>query len=226
MRETTSRNERPPKQGGQTGNKGFGECHTIIVRQPQKHTFRGNLGSAKCCYLFLIRVTPPIFAPIPLGSHAHLLNDGIIRFNEVLNAEHRTIWTRTPRSYWHPILPETACSNPSLPIHKLQLDWSNLGPTSNSNTSDRQHQPPPLKVKHTTKLPQQLLYNSPPPALLQIRPALPLSFVNYEGVVSPRGIPLNWAWGRPCLTQNWRWSEGRALKLRLDQDSWGEGPPE
>lgn len=28
---------------------------------------------------------------MPLGNHAHLLKDGKVRFNEVLNAEHRTI---------------------------------------------------------------------------------------------------------------------------------------
>ena len=46
---------------------------------------------AKMLLVILIRVTPPIFASIPLGNHAYLLIDGKIRFNEVLDAEHRTI---------------------------------------------------------------------------------------------------------------------------------------
>ena len=45
----------------------------------------------KLLLVILIRVNPPIFASISLGNHACLLIDGKIRFNEVLDAEHRTI---------------------------------------------------------------------------------------------------------------------------------------
>ena len=92
--------KRDPKQGGQTGDKRIGRMlRGIVVRQRRKAECVQKWGRGTCVQreigklllVILIRVTPPIFASIPLGNHAYLLIDGKNRFNEVLDAENRTI---------------------------------------------------------------------------------------------------------------------------------------
>ena len=128
--------KRDPKQGGQNDKRIWRIPQGIVLRQRRKTECAQNGGLRTCAQreigkmllVILIRATPPIFAPIPLGYHTILLIDGkkfVFMRYWMLNTA--PFWNMTPRSCWHPIFGKIACSHSSFTINKPQLEvkvWS------------------------------------------------------------------------------------------------------